>query len=427
VKKVLIITYYWPPSGGGGVQRWLKFAKYLPLFGWKPIVATPKDAEYPSIDKSLISDVGDDIEVVKIPIWEPYKLFKLLSFKKKTNKVNCGFTFEKNLSLSEKISYWLRGNILIPDPRIFWVIPAYKELSRYIKKSEPDWIITTGPPHSIHLIGLKLQRKHNLKWVADFRDPWSNIDYLDKFYPTTFARSIQKRLEKKVLTRANLVISVSWSWAEELKKTSKRNIQVITNGFDTADFKSYKPEDPSKFRITYTGLMSELRNPKFLWEILEEICHENTKFSELLEVNLMGNIDPKLIDGLNNRPLLKGKIINQGYVSHDDVICEYGRSSLLLLLTNDSLNSKGHIPGKIFEYLASKKPILAIGDKNGDIAKILNDAEYSSIHGRNDKANIKKMIIKTFESKAHQVSQSQPNQFSRISLTEKLSHLLNEN
>jgi len=199
-KKVLIITYYWPPGGGGGVQRWLKFAKYLPVFDWEPLIFTPENPEFSVIDHSLEKDIDKNLKVIKYPIWEPYQLFKKFSGRSKNEKVNTGLLFDdKKPGFKEKTALWIRGNLLIPDPRVFWARPAFRYLQKKWDEIEPDIVITTGPPHSMHLIGLRLQKFYNIPWITDFRDPWAGIDILDIFHPTGTAIRKHQKLEEKVL------------------------------------------------------------------------------------------------------------------------------------------------------------------------------------------------------------------------------------
>ncbi|MEA3317025.1 MAG: glycosyl transferase family 1, partial [Bacteroidota bacterium] len=179
-KKVLIITYYWPPSGGAGVQRWLKFAKFLPKYGWNPIIYTPENGEIPVTDKSLHKDISKETKVIKRKIWEPYTWYKKFIGQKNNQKINVGFLSENQKpKFTEKISVWIRGNFFIPDARKFWIKPSVKFLKTYLKNNNVDAIISTGPPHSMHLIAMQLQKKLNLPWIADFRDPWTNIDFYE--------------------------------------------------------------------------------------------------------------------------------------------------------------------------------------------------------------------------------------------------------
>ncbi|WP_423130101.1 glycosyltransferase [Gaoshiqia sp. Z1-71] len=425
MKKVLIISYYWPPSGGGGVQRWLKFSKYLPEFGWKPYVAVPENPEYPVSDETLSREIHPDIVEIKIPIWEPYHLFRLFTGKKKDEKVNSGFlkNSEKR-SLTERISLWLRGNLLIPDPRVFWVGPAFRRLKREISVIKPDWIITTGPPHSVHLIGLKLHRQFGIKWMADFRDPWSTIDYLDWFKPTRLARNLQARLERKVLKTADVTITVSKNWAAELRKLGAKNVAVITNGFDETDFKETSVPKPDQFILTHTGLISSFRNPSSLWTVLDRLCETNPGFASKFELRLIGNVGPEVIDEINQKTELKKHTRFKGYLSHQEVLQEYAESSVLLLLLNQSDNGAGHIPGKFFEYLAAQKPILALGDTEGDVAGILKETGNGQIVDPQHVSDAGSYILSLFNNEIT-LEPCRPKTYSRKSLTGVLAGILN--
>ncbi|HMK06024.1 MAG TPA: hypothetical protein VK476_00755, partial [Flavobacterium sp.] len=177
MKKVLIITYYFPPAGGPGVQRWLKFIKYLPDFDIQPIVYVPENPTYPIIDAQLMSEISDKAIVLKTKIFEPYGLASIFS-KNKTKKISSGIipSMRRQTSI-DKFLLWVRGNLFIPDARVFWVKPSVAYLKKYISENNIDIIITSGPPHSLHLIGMKLKNVMNVKWIADFRDPWTTIGY----------------------------------------------------------------------------------------------------------------------------------------------------------------------------------------------------------------------------------------------------------
>lgn len=374
-KKVLIITYYWPPSGGGGVQRWLKFAKYLPQLGWEPVVVSPENADYPTVDTSLLNDIAPEVTELKVPIWEPYQLFKVVSGKKKHEKVNTGILETgKKQPATMRLALWLRGNLLIPDPRVFWVRPAVRELSKRIAELKPDVLVTTGPPHSVHLIGMKLSRKFGLPWLADFRDPWSTIDYLDWFKPTALARRLQRKLEYRVLTKASAVLTVSETWADELRQLGARQVHVITNGFDDDDF-SDRPAvtESAEFVLTHAGIITSFRNPSVLWKVLDDLLAENEAFALRFRLRLIGTVDEQVKAEIALLKNLQPKTEWLGYLPHNEVLNEYRQASLLLLLTNQSGNAAGHIPGKLFEYLAAQKPVLALGDPQGDVARILKE------------------------------------------------------
>lgn len=390
VKKVLIITYYWPPAGGGGVQRWLKFVKYLPQFGVKPVVVIPENPEYPSIDESLFNDVPDAIEIIKIPITEPYTWFKLLTGKKKNETVNSGvIANHKKQGLVEKISIWIRGNFFIPDSRMFWIKPASKVLHGYLLKNNIDTIITTGPPHSLHLIGLRIKQKHSVNWLADFRDPWSEIDYLEEFNPGKRAMQKHRKLEHKVLTKADKIITVSNQWANDLERLGAPRVSVITNGFDAADFTNFNYNQTSdKFILLYSGMLHAYRNPKNLWDVLDRLCNEHPDFAQNFQLQFYGNIDAEIISYLDALPNLATRYHLGGYIGHAELLKKYEAAAVLLLIQNDTKNALGHIPGKVFEYLAVRKFILGIGPKNGDVAKIIENCRAGKMFEKAEQTEI---------------------------------------
>lgn len=424
-KKALIITYYWPPSGGGGVQRWLKFAKYLPEYGWEPIVVVPENPDYPTLDRSLEGDVLPGMTIIRVPIWEPYQLFRFLSGKKKHEKVNTGILETgRKQSAAMRLALWLRGNLLIPDPRVFWVRPVVKRLSKLIPELKPDVLVTTGPPHSVHLAGLELQRRFGVKWVADFRDPWSTIDYLDWFKPTALARKLQRQLEHRVLTRASAVLAVSENWADELRRLGGRNVQVVTNGFDEDDFQP-EPEasDSGEFVLTHAGIITSLRNPSALWRVLDERLQHDQQLAARFRLRLIGTVDEQVKADISTLKYLQPKTEWVGYLPHDEVLTEYRKASLLLLLTNQSGNAAGHIPGKLFEYLAAGRPVLAIGEPGGDVARILSETGAGVVVESSDAAAMSRLIGTSIEGGSFGGTMPvEP--FSRRNLTRKLVQIL---
>ena len=429
MKKVLIITYYWPPSGGAGVQRWLKFVKYLPQFGWEPVVIAPENPEYPVIDETLADDIPDEAEIIKLPIWEPYGVFKKITGRKKEEKVNNGLLFdEKEQSFTEKMSLWIRGNLLLPDPRLFWITPSVKQLKKIIPEINPDMLITTGTPHSVHLIGQRL--KHHfpkLPWLADLRDPWSNLDMLDQFYASQWAKSRQRKLENKALSAADVVTTVSPTWAAELQQTVSTPVHSITNGFDRDDFEigNLAEMQSNDFIISHVGIINSYRNPEPLWSTLEELCDEIPAFAEKLKLEIVGITDAGLGKTLDKFPLVKNRTTVKGYVPHKEVIKQYQKSACLLLLLNNTRNSKGHIPGKFFEYVASGKPILAISPENSDVAAIIRENNFGFACPFDEKEKIKQSVLQIFQQKKQPSVEKAIDLFSRENLTGKLAALLN--
>ena len=427
MRKILIIAYYWPPSGGGGVQRWLKFVKHLPELGWDPIVVVPKNPEYPVIDASLEKNIPESVQVIKLPIWEPYNIFKKITGRKKEERVSDGLIlYDKEKSILEKISLWIRGNFLIPDPRVFWVKPTTRKLLELIPELKPEAIITTGTPHSLHLIGYALKQKTGIPWIADLRDPWSTLDLFDKFYPTKFARNRQKRIEKRVLSEADKIITVSKSWAKELGDSLKKQVEVITNGFDEYDINSEIKPDPNKFVISHIGIITAFRNPDFLWKALNELCEENQLFSDKLHIQIIGTFDKNLEEELSKYEFLRDKISFSGYINHTEVKHRYAESDCLLLLQNRTQNSQGHIPGKVFEYLASGKPILALLEPNSDIGHILSELNAGKSCHFEDKQNIKNSILHIFNGENKTTNLKGVSTFSRKNLSIELGKVIDQ-
>lgn len=422
MKKVLVISYYWPPAGGSGVQRWLKFTKYLPKYGWKPIVYTPEDPYFEVKDTALLNDVSKEVELWQAPIWEPYAL-KDKIFGKGSKSQSAG-VIPNTRSLKNKILNWIRGNVFMPDPKVYWVKPSIKRLLKRIEEEGVEHLITTGPPHSMHLIGLGLKQKMpELKWIADFRDPWSELDLLDSFYLSDFSRAKHQELEKKVLKTADLILTVSESWVQDLKRLGGKQVELITNGYDEKDF-DLKPKTNDKFIIGHYGLLNHLRNPKNLWKTLDVLCRENTEFNVRLEIQLSGNIAKEVLNEIESYPMLKGKVKQLGYLSHSDVLACYNEVDVLLLLLFNSESGKGNYPGKIFEYFAAQKPILAFGPTGSDTEKLIKKIN-TGLYFTYKESVIKKSIIDLYDKKL-QFDSPNTSQFSRLHLTGELSKLLNK-
>jgi len=367
MKKVLIITYYWPPSGGAGVQRFLKFVKYLNKTSWIPIVYTPENPEYPVLDHSLLSEIPKDVVVLKKKIWEPYGFYKRILGIPDDVKINTGFLTEsKKNNFLEKISVWVRGNFFIPDARKFWIKPSVKFLKKYIIENKISTIITTGPPHSMHLIGLNLKRSTGVKWIADFRDPWVNIDYYQDLMLTKSSDNKHKMLEKQVIMGADKVIAIGDSMAAEFTKEYSKDVFVIPNGFDPNDFTEQTDVAKNKLYITHIGTLVKTRNPILLWNVLKKMKDSQTpNFIEVRDsIESMGLLDSvEFID----------------YLPHSSIISYLKSSSLLLLVLNNTPNLKGILTGKLFEYLAARRPILCFGTHDGDAAKVILNTKSGNV------------------------------------------------
>lgn len=428
-KKILIITYYWPPAGGPGVQRWLKFAKYLPESGWSPVIYTPENPSYPLLDESLLKDVPQNIEIVKTKIWEPYQLAEKLN--KSNKKFKAGqFDVGKNQSWKSRLSIWVRGNFFIPDARVFWVKPSIKFLEQYLKENKIDVVVTSGPPHSLHMIGLGLKKKFpDLKWIADFRDPWTEISYYKHLKLTKSSDNKHRQLESAVFKTADITLATSYTDAENFRKAGA-NAVCITNGFDESDASSpieaANGQNSKSFTLSYIGVLEQLRNPENLWKVLDELVKENKDFADHFILKFAGRVDDKILQSIENSSL-KNHILNLGYISHDKAVEEMANSNLLLITNFPNESSKGIIPGKIFEYLATGKQIISFGPGEADVSRILEETASGKHFSYEDSKVVKDFILEKYElwKKGDLLENTQNiEQFSRRNLTKKLAEIL---
>ena len=378
-------------------MRWLKMSKYLPRLGWQPVIYTPSNPDSSVYDESLLKEVNSEISVIKRPIWEPYNIYRKLTGKGKETKFKPGFVAEASGGgWKEKLSVFIRGNLLIPDPRKFWIRPSVRFLRKWLKKNPVDLIISTGPPHSMHLIALEIKKQYNIPWLADFRDPWTKIDFYDRLRLTPWADLKHRDLERKVLAKADYVTTVSPSWADDFRSISGRHISVITNGFDPEDFKFENISTDKEFSITHIGSFNQDRNPVRLWEILSDLGKENPGFFEHLKIRLIGQTDPKVFDSLEDCGLIKF-VEQHNYMEHGLSLRYLKQSQVLLLPLNNAHNVKGIIPGKFFEYLAVQRPVLAIGPEDGDCGQLLEEAGAGIICGFEDTVKLKSAVLQFYE------------------------------
>ena len=432
-KKVLVITYYWPPAGGAGVQRWLKFVKYFRDFGWEPVVYTPENPEMPARDESLLADVPEHIQVVRTPIWEPYDAYKKLVGRKKEEGIGAGFVSDKKQSgKAESLAVWVRGNFFIPDARRFWIRPSVKFLLRWLKENPVDAIVSTGPPHSMHLIALGLKKKMpHLKWVADFRDPWTNIDFYHELKLSSWADATHRRLELNVLKSANAVVSVGQTMSSEFgdilaKAKAANRLAVIPNGFDPDAVYNGPCTPDAKFSIAHIGTLNRSRNPNELWQVLAEIAKTDAQFAADLQIKLVGKIDYNVTESISHFGLAK-YVHKIDYVPLNEVGRVQKESRVLLLLINRTQNARGIITGKFFEYMATGNPVLAIGPEDGDAAAIIRETQCGYISGFDQTDTLKKYILALYQNyKTGNTSRDiSPlvNQYSRRELTGKMAAL----
>lgn len=415
--KVLILTYYWPPAGGSGVQRWLKFVKYFRDFGIEPVIYTVKNPNYPIMDKSLLKDIPEGVEVLREPIWEPNNI------RGKNKNTSAGFLSSKP-SLMGKVLQYIRANYFIPDARKFWIKPSVKFLTKYLNSSDIDIVISTGPPHSLHLIANQLKQQTGIKWISDFRDPWTDIDYFHQLPLRAKSQKKHQDLEREVLKTSDAVIVVGETMKQNYLALNS-NIHVVTNGFDSDILTENKKLD-LKFTMTHIGLMNDDRNPLILWESLRELSKEVKNFSTDLQIKLIGRVSEKCLNDIHMNKLASN-LKKIDYVSHNKVQ-EYQQSSQVLILAiNDVPSAKGIITGKIFEYLIAKRPIFAIGPVDGDLSEIIKQTNSGVIVDFKDKVSMKATILeyyKLYKEGKLCVDSHQIEQYHRRSLTERMSQII---
>jgi len=393
MRKVLIITYYWPPAGGPGVQRWLKFVKYLRDFGIEPSVYIPDNPSYPIVDETLVDEVPQGITYYKNRIAEPFWLARVLA-SKKTKRISAGIIESVNQSLLEKVMLWVRGNYFIPDARKYWVQPSITYLTEVLQREEIDTVITTGPPHSMHLIGWGLKEKKSIRWIADFRDPWTSIGYHKKLKLTKVSREKHKAMESLVLNGADKIIVTSDTTRKEFNRITQKPIAVITNGYDT-DYKGGAHLD-DKFTIAHIGSLLTGRNPKNLWKELSQMAAENEVFRAHLQLEFIGVVSKDVMDSLYHyelAPYVKLK----GYVSHAQALRRQRASQVLLLVEIDSEETRGIIPGKLFEYMAAKRPVLAVGPEGWDAGKIIEKTMTGRVFDYGMRAELRATLLDWYQ------------------------------
>lgn len=422
-KQVLIITYYWPPSGGPGVQRWLKFAKYLPENGIDPVILTvdPEKAEYPIRDNSLLQDIRPDVPVFRTGTSGMYKLYK--AFTRSKTAPYSGFANEGNPSLKQKISRFIRGNFFLPDARRGWNRFAYREAVSIIHNYGIDTVITTGPPMSTHLIGLKLKKHFSLKWIADFRDPWTDIFYYNKLYPTLPAKKVDRSYERNVLLNADQVITASAHLREQLLKKSDRimpgKIITITNGYDAEEFTAATEKETS-FTIAYTGTMTSDYTMDAFISAVRKLAAEKP-----IRLNFTGKVDPVNAKKLSDS--LEGIVEFHPFLPHSEIIRVMTSASLLLLVIPNMPGYEGNLPGKLFEYLGSGTPILCLGFPEGEAASIIRDCDAGDCFDFYDSEGIYRFLETAFNAfKEHPEIQANTSvqRYSRKTLTQKLSQFI---
>ena len=420
MNKVLIVTYYWPPSGGAGVQRWLKFSKYLPEFGWEPIILTvdPEFAAYPVTDNSLSEDFHSSEKIFKTAATNYSRVYN----KDNTRIPTAGFANNEENTLKEKIMRFIRGNFFIPDPRKGWNSFAFRKACEIIETQGIENIITTSPPHSTQLIGLNIKKKYPaINWIADLRDPWTDIYYYKQFYPTMISKSIDSAYEKKVLKNADRIITVGPSlktlFSQKVNGIAEKTV-VITNGYDEEDFVGLAGSTPDIFTISYIGTLSDSYPVIAFLSALQSLKKKGIRF----RLKFIGTVSPKQ-KGLILSSIEESSIEFINTVDHITALRYLAESTILLLIIPDHHSNKSIITGKLFEYIAAGKPVICLGPVDGDAAGYLNETGHGFTFAYNDSRGILDYLttLLTDNSIAGKIS---PQVFSRKELTGKVVSLL---
>jgi glycosyltransferase involved in cell wall biosynthesis len=432
MKKVLIITYYWPPSGGSGVQRWMYFCKYLKEFGIIPIVITVDEtkASYRYYDESF-NELVKNVEVHRTNTREPLKLYSKIVSGNNNSAIPIGFAGESEPNIFQKFSRFIRGNVFIPDARVGWVKYAFEKAKEIILKEKINLVITNGPPHSTHFAGLKLKEECNIQWLADFRDPWTDLHYNKYLYRTKWAQQKDARFEKEVLTKADGILTIGPSMKKHLMvkgNIDASKIEFIYNGFDEDDFKNVEPSEKSEFlTISHIGMLSDSQPITSFLKALKYFYDTNHPICNHLKLQLIGNVSPKNLTDVQE--IVPGLPLSHiGYVQKKTAIEYMLGSDLLLNSLAEMVNSELLISGKLMEYIATAKPILCLGNPNGDAAYLLKDYEKSGVYSRNDVegmiAYLNKLFANWMNKTNFAVDAVNVSQYSRYETTRQLSNIL---
>ena len=442
MKKVLVITYYWPPTGGSGVQRWVKFAKYLPAEGWEPVIYTPENPERTSIDGTLNVDVYHGLEIIRRPILEPYGIYRRLMGKGASTDLKtltAGAASDGDVvtpissgrkSFKQRLSLWIRANLFVPDPRVGWVRPSVRFLKKYLKDHPVDAIVTTGPPQSMHLIGQRLHRECGIPWLADFRDPWTKMYYL-KHLPIS-KRNWRRlhQMEEGVAKEASAVLTVTPMVQEYFKGLTDRPVAMITNGYDEPDFigKRNLTVSDGNFNLVHTGLFAADGNPLVLWKVLGDMAASDPEFRKKLRLRFAGKVDREVLEAISAAGI-GDVVVNLGYCNHDKAVSEQCAATLLLLPLRNDPEYRVILPGKLFEYLAAQRAVLGIGQEDGATAMVLKETEAGVMADWDNEKAIRdfiELVWKKYKEKPYLIWDTRNiARYERQALTASLAELLN--
>ena len=401
MKKVLMITYYWPPAGGPGVQRVLKFSKYLPEFGWQPLILTVKKGEYPAIDETLAEDIPESCKVYKTNSIEPNFLYKKFTGMKPDKKIPVAVLADKNLNWKKRLANWIRLNLFIPDAKIGWIPFAVREGKRIIEREKPDIIFSSSPPPTVHLIAKKLAKWSSIKWVADFRDPWTEIHYYDNQIRAKISQKLDSKYESEVLKSASVITTISQLYIDEdfARTVSSKKCINIPNGYDESDFSNFtsKNTDNKKFVIMHLGAVGQERNPTNLFKAIRILTNKNEITRNTFSLVFIGNVDNSVTASIEEFKINEFVEIIP-YLPHKEALKYTQQASVMLLLITQSERSRRILPGKTFEYMRTGKPILALGPEDGEVSRIITETNTGIVINYNNFEKIYDSILGFYNS-----------------------------
>ncbi len=425
-KKVLLISYYFPPSGGAGVQRTLKFVKYLRDFGWEPVVLTANNADYPAYDDTLAKEIPDGVKVYRSTIVEPYRFYRKLTGRAEgeaTDIATLTLDSDQKQKWTERLAEWVRSAFFVPDARIGWLPFAYNLGKKIIERENIDVIYSTAPPYTTHLIGLALHKKSNLPWVVDFRDSWIGWLSTPQWRPK-LSRALEKWMERSVLRDASTLISVTPGVKEDLLSRNPQyrdeRWKLLYNGFDPEDFENVEAKPKSiKTTIIYTGSLYGNRNPEYLVQALESLQKENPDFTEKLRLLFVGRVGEPIIKRLDSSSI-SHLVERIPYVTHSESIAWLKSADISLLIIDDSPENYGILTGKLFEYIGAGHPVLALAP-DGDAAQLIKKYDLGSTAHPKNPDEIKKALFDIVEqADKKKISAKEFTAFSRHTLTGEL-------
>lgn len=430
MRKVLIITYYWPPAGGPGSQRAVKFAKYLPQFGWQPVILTVEKGEFPYIDHSLEKDISLNVKIYRAKSWEPFLFYKKLTGRQDDESLPVGFLTDRKSGFTEKMASWIRANLFVPDARIGWIPFATRQAMQIVREENIDLIFSSSPPHSLQSIAKKLKKKTGLPWVADFRDRWTDIRYYQVLKRTGITKKIDSILEKRILISADCVTATSEGFLrnfEEKIKPVTQAFHFLPNGYDEDDFADIPKRESPEFQILHAGNLIAQQNPQVLWNSLAKLFESDTKIKKSLRVRFIGKVHDSIVKSVHAKGL-SDAVQYDNYMPHKEVLKELKKASILLAVTPDISDNRSIVLGKIYEYIGTGKPMLIIGPPDGDAARIISAFSNSTICDYTDEKHCLEFVSNIFNkwresNRVPETSEEQRSPYSRKRIAKTLAEI----